>query len=114
MTVAEMARDAGLKEPRRYVVDWARVEAAVGTRLPADYKEYVYWFGPGGFEDSFFVSLPGVENSNTDFLSNLQDEEADLRSWNSGDREVAAIRLFPETGGGCPSRSLWRVAPSSG
>jgi hypothetical protein len=37
------------------------VDAAVGTRLPADCKEYVYWFVPGGFEDSFFVSLPGVE-----------------------------------------------------
>ncbi|MCZ7417227.1 MULTISPECIES: SMI1/KNR4 family protein [unclassified Streptomyces] len=101
-SIQELARNLGLVEPRRYIVDWDRAERDVGVRFPSDYKEYVYWFGPGGFEDSFFVSIPGVENSNVELLSNFRDEVEDLRSWNSGDRGPAIIKLFPESGGWLP------------
>ncbi|MFE0733158.1 SMI1/KNR4 family protein [Streptomyces antibioticus] len=97
-----LARDVGIEAPRRFIVDWQRAESEIGTRLPQEYKDYVYWFGPGGFEDDFFVSVPGVENSNIEFLSNFQDEVEDLRNWNSGDRTLAPIRLFPEAGGWLP------------
>ncbi|MCX4743786.1 SMI1/KNR4 family protein [Streptomyces antibioticus] len=50
-SIEQLARDEGLSAPRRYVVDWERAEATIGTRLPADYKEYVYWFGPGDFDE---------------------------------------------------------------
>ncbi|MGW7401537.1 SMI1/KNR4 family protein [Streptomyces cyaneofuscatus] len=42
------------------------METEIGTRLPADYKEYVNWFGPGGFDEYLVVCVPGVENSNTE------------------------------------------------
>ncbi|GAA3298055.1 hypothetical protein GCM10020295_32690 [Streptomyces cinereospinus] len=37
-------------------MDWDRAEAAVGTRLPTDYKEYVYWFGSGAFDDYLIIA----------------------------------------------------------
>ncbi|MCX4862152.1 SMI1/KNR4 family protein [Streptomyces canus] len=101
-SIEGLAQDVGIEAPRRFVVDWQRAESEIGTRLPQEYKDYVYWFGPGGFEDDFFVSVPGVENSNVEFLSNFRDEVEDLRSWNSGDRTPAPIRLFPEAGGWLP------------
>ncbi|MDJ0384680.1 hypothetical protein [Streptomyces sp. G-G2] len=36
--------------PRRPNVDWAQVEAGVGTRLPSDYKRMVETFGEGAFD----------------------------------------------------------------
>ncbi|MGJ3560846.1 hypothetical protein ACR6C2_30190 [Streptomyces sp. INA 01156] len=40
--------------------------AAVGTRLSADCKEYVHWFGPGDFAEYLIVCVPGAENSDTE------------------------------------------------
>ncbi|MFC9931738.1 hypothetical protein [Streptomyces sp. NPDC127190] len=44
----------------RPAVDWAAVEADLGTALPADYKEIVGLFGPGGFDDYVDLLIPGV------------------------------------------------------
>ncbi|MFE0644246.1 hypothetical protein ACFW2Y_21940 [Streptomyces sp. NPDC058877] len=103
MRVSELARDAGLIEPRRYVVDWARVESELGTGLPSDYKDFVYWFGPGNFSDYFTVSVPGVENSNVDFMSNVRAE------WNAynvrngvDDLPPVPFQFFPQPGGWLP------------
>jgi hypothetical protein len=103
MSIPELAREAGLTEPRRYVVDWARVESELGTPLPADYKEYVHWFGPGRFGDYFFVSVPGVENSNIEFMSNLRDE-AEAYRYRNGSAELPPVPVpfFPEPGGWLP------------
>ncbi|WP_225995002.1 hypothetical protein, partial [Streptomyces arboris] len=46
-----------------------RITLEIGTRLPADYKEYVYWFGPVGFDEYLVVCVPGVENSNTELAA---------------------------------------------
>ncbi|KAB2588667.1 SMI1/KNR4 family protein, partial [Streptomyces arboris] len=69
MTIEELASAAGMTSARQYLVDWDRVETEIGTRLPADYKEYVYWFGPGGFDEYLVVCVPGVENSNTELAA---------------------------------------------
>ncbi|WP_405899376.1 SMI1/KNR4 family protein [Streptomyces sp. NBC_00727] len=103
MSMTDLARAAGLAEPRRYVVDWARVEAELGTRLPADYKEYVYWFGPGNSSDYFVVCVPGVENSNVEFMANLRKEAEDYRSWNAGNqRPPVSVPFFSDPGGRLP------------
>ncbi|MFC8534762.1 hypothetical protein ACFUJY_12515 [Streptomyces sp. NPDC057249] len=102
MSIEHLARDAGLTAPRRFQVDWDRAEAAVGTRLPADYKEYVYWFGPGGFDDYLIVCVPGVENSNTELAAHLSaaHEGARVRARLTG--AAPRVPLFPEPGGWLP------------
>ncbi|WP_406172727.1 SMI1/KNR4 family protein [Streptomyces sp. NBC_00996] len=115
MSIEQLARDAGLTVPRRYQVDWDRAEAAVGTRLPADFKEHVYWFGPGRFGDYFFVSVPGVENSNIEFVANMRTEGEDYRSWNAGDqRPPATVPLFPGPGGWLPFLVTWDGCAEAG
>lgn len=104
MTITQLASDAGLTGPRGYTVDWDRAEAAVGTPLPADYKEYVHWFGPGGFDEYLVVCVPGVENSNTELAALLAREHShtELRA-RLGRRPTAPpFPLFPEPGGWLP------------
>ncbi|MGW1184448.1 hypothetical protein ACWD7Y_08145 [Streptomyces drozdowiczii] len=102
MSIESLARAAELTAPRRYQVDWDRAEAAVGTVLPADYKEYVYWFGPGGFDDYLIVCVPGVENSNTELAAHLAaaHEGARVRARLTG--AAPRVPLFPEPGGWLP------------
>jgi hypothetical protein len=45
-----------LPKPR---VDWPAIEAALGTRLPSDYKEVVDLFGAGSFDEYFELAVPG-------------------------------------------------------
>ncbi|MEU4037384.1 hypothetical protein [Streptomyces collinus] len=40
-------------------VDWAAIEADLGTRLPSDYKEVVDLFGAGSFDEYFELAVPG-------------------------------------------------------
>ncbi|WP_328341388.1 hypothetical protein [Streptomyces violaceus] len=103
VSIEQLARDAGLTAPRRYEVDWARAEAAVGTRLPADYKEYVYWFGPGAFDEFLIICVPGVENSNTELAAHLAQKHAasrlQTRLFPTSERRVP---LFPAPDGWLP------------
>ncbi|MFC8439375.1 hypothetical protein [Streptomyces sp. BJ20] len=102
-SIEQLARDAGLSGPRRYLVDWERAEAAVGTRLPADYKQYVYWFGPGDFDEYLIVCVPGVENSNTELAARLAREHHGARLLKQIDSKASPrIPLFPEQGGWLP------------
>ncbi|MTE20541.1 hypothetical protein F0L17_15790 [Streptomyces sp. TRM43335] len=102
MSMERLAAAAGLNGPRRYVVDWQRVEASLGTRLPADYREYVYWFGPGNFQDEFVVCVPGVENSNVELASRLRDERDSGRLWTEVSGDPVPFPLFPEPAGWLP------------
>lgn len=60
--VPVLAAEVGLATPRAYTVPWERVERELGLVLPTDYKEFVYWFGPGNFDDFLFVAVPGIAN----------------------------------------------------
>ncbi|MBX9396276.1 hypothetical protein K4749_22435 [Streptomyces sp. TRM72054] len=102
MSIEQLARDAGLTVPRRYQVDWDRAEAAVGTRLPADYKQYVYWFGPGSFDEYLIVCVPGVENSNTELAARLDQERRSARTRAELTGQAPRVPLFPEPGGWLP------------
>ncbi|WP_055629589.1 hypothetical protein [Streptomyces hirsutus] len=102
-SIEQPARDAGLSGPRRYLVDWERVEAAVGTRLPADCKEYVHRFGPGDFGEYLIVCVPGVENGNTELAARLAREQRGTRLRTRIDPKVSPrMPLFPEPGGSAP------------
>lgn len=103
VSIEQLARDAGLTAPRRSQVDWDRAEAAVGTRLPADYREYVHWFGPGDFDEYLIVCVPGVENSNTELAARLAKERHGARvQADIAPRAKPRIPLFPEPGGWLP------------
>ncbi|MFJ3932891.1 SMI1/KNR4 family protein [Streptomyces sp. NPDC090029] len=95
MTIEELASAAGLTAARRYLVDWDRVETQIGTRLPADYKEYVYWFGPGCFDYYLYICVPGVENSNTELAAHLARRRADERLRAQIDRSAPPVPLVP-------------------
>ncbi|WP_316744441.1 SMI1/KNR4 family protein [Streptomyces sp. MK7] len=104
MSVERLARDVGIEAPRRFVVDWQRAESEIGTRLPRDYKEYVYWFGPGSFDDYLIICVPGVSNSHTELAARLARE----RSWEAAlttpRRRAKGLvsPFFPEPGGFLP------------
>lgn len=107
VNIEQLATDAGLQEPRRYRVDWERAEAELGTPLPSDYKEYVYWFGPGHIEDFLYIGVPGVENKNGSLLGHA----GRLRKILDGRRRLQGRiaggfkqphPLFPEEGGWLP------------
>ncbi|WP_103534297.1 SMI1/KNR4 family protein [Streptomyces sp. SM11] len=102
MTIEELASAAGLTAARRYLVDWDRMERQIGTRLPADYKEYVYWFGPGCFDYYLYICVPGVENSNTELAAHLATQRAHERRRAQIDRSAPLSPLFPEPDGWLP------------
>ncbi|MFE3458271.1 hypothetical protein ACFXKD_12055 [Nocardiopsis aegyptia] len=105
--IEQLAADAGLQGPRRYRVDWERAEAELGTPLPSDYKDYVYWFGPGHIEDFLYIGVPGVEKESGSLVGHLRR----LREILDGRRKLEGnisggfrqpYPLFPEEGGWLP------------
>lgn len=72
-------------------------------RLPADYKEYVHWFGPGDFDEYLIICVPGVENSTTELAARLARERNGARLLTQIVPKMRArIPLFPEPGGWLP------------
>ncbi len=67
--VQEVGMQVGLRAPRRYTVSWERVEERLDLRLPKDYKEFVYFFGPGEFDGFLIVAVPGLANPNIELVS---------------------------------------------
>ncbi|MHC6630149.1 SMI1/KNR4 family protein [Streptomyces globosus] len=55
-------------EPRA-AVDWAGAERALGTGLPADYKELVDTYGDGVFADAVWLLVPGSAHPDCDLLA---------------------------------------------
>ncbi|WP_340558847.1 hypothetical protein [Streptomyces sp. GSL17-111] len=102
MSIDQLGRDAGLAVPRRYVVDWDRVEHDLGASLPADYKSYVYWFGPGRFDDYLTVFVPGVVNSNVELVHALSTERKVIHSRSQISGQPALYAVYPEEGGVIP------------
>ncbi|MGW4021028.1 hypothetical protein [Streptomyces sp. NPDC005009] len=93
---------------RGCLVGWERAEAAIGTRLPADCKEYVHWFGHGDFDEYLIICVPGVENSNTEPAVRLAHEHDGARPRKRIDPGASPrIPLFPEPGGWLP----WGFTP---
>ncbi|MFJ8072501.1 hypothetical protein ACIQ7Q_00830 [Streptomyces sp. NPDC096176] len=102
MRIDQLAEAAGLSAPRRYAVDWERAERELGTRLPADYKEYVYWFGPGCFDDYLFVAVPGIENANVELGGLLRNEQVLIASLSELSGTPVLLPVHPEPSGWLP------------
>lgn len=95
-----MAVTAWTSPPQRPDVDWARIEAEVGTRLPADYKRMVETFGDGAFDG--FLALnqePWTHLREEGLLIWAGTEHENLYCWQTDDstdpdRWSVAIRTF--------------------
>lgn len=73
---------------------WEPVEAALGTALPQDYKDFVRVYGSGYFMQILGVHVPGSANLNTQL-------EHQVRVWAETFREFgdAPYPVWPEPGG---------------
>ncbi|MGJ7414460.1 SMI1/KNR4 family protein [Streptomyces cinereoruber] len=58
--------------------DWTAIERALGTGLPADYKELVRVYGGGDWDDYLYVLEPGCPNRHYDLLTWAEQQAEDL------------------------------------
>ena len=77
--------------------DWGRVEAELGTRLPADYRAVVDRIGPGDFL-GFRVAVPDAEVPEFDLRQLVDDVHAAVVTA----RPLPGAPYFPEEGGLIP------------
>lgn len=84
-------------QPGREVthVDWVNVERALGTELPADYKQLVEAYGPGSFDDFLWLLLPMPSNLHLDLVNQQAVRLDALRSLQAGG-ELLPQGLRPE------------------
>ncbi|MFD8543040.1 hypothetical protein [Streptomyces sp. NPDC059649] len=81
----------------RPAVDWAEVEARIGTSLPSDYKRLVDIFGDGAFDDYLQLHVPGAHFKTTDIVRRTEWLSEWARARNSGLWEP--YELYPTPGG---------------
>ncbi|MEU1202707.1 SMI1/KNR4 family protein [Streptomyces sp. NPDC005813] len=73
-------------------VDWARAEHALGTTLPADYKQLVAVFGDGIFDDTIWLLVPDSAYSDCDLQAQTTERDeilADL--WEAGEEKPTGL-----------------------
>ncbi|MFH8371510.1 hypothetical protein [Streptomyces sp. NPDC018031] len=78
-------------------VDWAAVEARIGTALPGDYKHLVELFWDGAFDDYLQIHVPGARFAHADIV---RDTEW-LSAWATaqGSDLWRPYELYPAPGG---------------
>jgi hypothetical protein len=82
-------------------VDWAAVEEALGTLLPADYKRLVETYGGGLFGDTLWLLEPGCPDPMYDLLAQTAEREEILAGfWEAGEDKPSELeepgtRLVP-------------------
>ncbi|MFD7556165.1 SMI1/KNR4 family protein [Streptomyces sp. NPDC059835] len=67
-------------------VDWAKTERALGTALPADYKQLVEAYGDGIFGDTIWLLVPDSADGDCDLLA----------QWAERDEILAELWEFEE------------------
>lgn len=94
-------------------VDWAAIEADLGTRLPGDYKEVVDLFGAGSFDAYVDLEVPGGPGSGPNpWVSCLPDlASGGLLPWGSSEYECG---FFWSTGGADPDEWTVVTQPEGG
>jgi hypothetical protein len=86
-------------------VDWARVECAPGTALPADYKQLVGTYGDGIFDDAIWLLVPGSAHSACDlYAQTTERDEISADLWEAGEKKPAGLL---GSGGLSAGRTPW-------
>ncbi|MER5852485.1 SMI1/KNR4 family protein [Streptomyces sp. NPDC002012] len=83
--------------PRRPNVDWAPIEASLGTRLPGDYKRMVETFGDGAFDAYLTLNQePWTSLREDGLLIWASTEHKNLYCWrtNDPDRWPVTVQTF--------------------
>ncbi|MFF4424634.1 hypothetical protein ACFY04_28310 [Streptomyces sp. NPDC001549] len=97
-----VAITAWTSPPQRPDVDWAQIEAEVGTRLPGDYKRMVETFGEGAFDGYLTLNQePWTHLREDGLLIWASTEHENLYCWQTDDstdpdRWSVAIRTFDD------------------
>jgi hypothetical protein len=100
-TIGELGRVV-LVEPEVWLFDsgrWDLVEAALGTRLPTDYKDVI---GDGlacVFDDELWIASPFDSNINLNLMWEVARSAWTLAYLRHEDSQSYAISIYPEPGG---------------
>jgi hypothetical protein len=79
--------------------DWAAVERSMGFRLPSDYRELAYAYGPGKFDDFLALFHPQHPIQRLDIVHGGREGEAVLREYEASGETLPA-----------PVDRLWTIA----
>ncbi|MFB7330759.1 SMI1/KNR4 family protein [Streptomyces adustus] len=99
-------------------LEWAAVETALGTALPADYKRLVQAYGGGLFAGTLWVLEPGCPHASYDLIAQTAEREEILQElWEAGedrppellDRDVRLVPWGFDEGAG--HFLYWLVQP---
>ena len=89
-------------EPRETQGDWAKVEAEIGTALPADFKDYIARYGTGVVCDFLWPLNPFAANDNINLLTEIRFQLETLRATREKFPKRFTYAIFPEPGGYLP------------
>ncbi|MFD8013680.1 hypothetical protein [Streptomyces sp. NPDC058955] len=92
--LAATGRDLAAPRP---AVDWADVEARLGTALPVDYRQFAEVFGEGAFDGFLRVYAPGSDERGGDLVGNTL-RQADFVRVHGG-RLWKPYEVYPAPGG---------------
>ena len=81
---------------------WVKIEDALGTPLPYDYKALITAYGSGGFNDFFFVLNPFSSDENYNFFQQKKRVLNLYQSTHERYPEKAPYPIYPEVGGVLP------------
>ena len=78
---------------------WAEVEEELGTKLPADYHEFVDAYGSGLFANFYRVNNPFSADEFLALIPASNSWAETLREEKENDEDAVPYPIFPETGG---------------
>ncbi|WP_240957143.1 SMI1/KNR4 family protein [Streptomyces chilikensis] len=81
-------------------VDWGRAERALGTALPADYKQLVETYGDGVFDETVWLLVPDSAHDDCDLHAQARERDEILTGlWEFEDKPAglreAGARVLP-------------------
>jgi hypothetical protein len=82
--------------------EWGRVEKAIGTRLPNDYKNYINVFGTGCLANFLWVFNPFTRNTNLNLLNQVTVQLNAITTLEEEFGEKSPYQVYPTPGGLLP------------
>ncbi|MFI2214972.1 SMI1/KNR4 family protein [Streptomyces sp. NPDC020141] len=74
-------------------VDWERIETALGTALPDDYKEIVEVYGGGVFDETLWILEPDCADPDYDLIAQTREQDQVLAElWGAGEPKPAELQ----------------------